>query len=114
MKMQKIEGFENICVDGVRYEWNPTFREYWTVSGVPRVLQANDAAILSLNDKVLFVGDPTSVGFSFKSITDQSFTGRTKNEHDIYLEELRQSLKITSWKGTLKWVFGDSSDQVVL
>lgn len=114
MKMQKITGFNSISVDGTRYEWNDTFGEYWSSTGEPRVLQNNDAAVLELNQVPLFVGDPTSVGFAYKSITDASFSGRTREEHRQYCSDLKNSLGVDSWFGTLAVKWGESLRETVL
>lgn len=114
MKMQKITGFNTFKVDGVQYEWNDAFGEYWSSTGEPRVLQNNDAAILYLNQMPLFVGDPTSVGFAYKSITDASFSGRAKEEQRQYCNDLKDSLGIDNWLGTLAVMWGESIRETVI
>lgn len=113
--MPLIDGFPNIILDGIRYEWNDTFQQYWTVRGEPKALMLSDIALLKLNDSVIFVGDPTSVGFSFKNISDTHFSGRTSEQRIAYLRELKEKLGMSEeWKGTLTWIFGDSSKSATI
>lgn len=113
--MPKIDGFSNFTLDGIRYEWNETFKQYWTVTGEPKALMRADIALLKLNDSVIFVGDPTSVGFAFKNISDTHFSGRTIEQHTAYLRELKEKLGMREeLKGTLTWIFGDSSKSATI
>lgn len=113
--MPMIEGFPNFILDGIPYEWNEKFQQYWTVKGAPKTLMRVDIALLKLNDSVIFVGDPTSVGFAFKNISDTHFSGRTIEQHTAYLRELKEKLGMKEeWKGTLTWIFGDSTKSATI
>lgn len=114
MKMKYIPGFTFFTVDGVSYEWNATFSAYWSVNGEPRVLQQEDAAILSLNDEPLYVGDPMIVGFVWKNVTDASWAAMSLEQHAAWLRNQGKALGLSCWEGELKVCHGDSVRTIAL
>lgn len=52
VQQEYIDGIDLLIVNGRRYEWNRTFRAYWSSDGAPRALQEHEIADMDRRDLV--------------------------------------------------------------
>jgi hypothetical protein len=105
--LSRIAGIDRIVLEGAPYHWDALSGAY--ISRDDRVLQDTDVAVLYLNDTALVVGDPTSIGFGFKGLSDPTFSGGGPRNYSVYLACMKKVLGVESdWEGELKLVCGDS------